>query len=201
MDPTASPTAINVTLRVVGIQYHEPVTITVPNPTIKDLMEAARAKDDGRHFQYMTSLDGSLHSVSAVLPTAKASISSGIVYQPGLYALADDVGTNGQTSIKTWQWYVVRKENPDDKVGQQVNQPDGHVELFSLPKTEVGPPPQYRFLQDGDLVIWRLVVVAMKPTVALGQSSNASKVERLPTFVADPINDPVKPQPKEAQGA
>lgn len=199
MAPTTSP--ITVTLRVVGIQYHVPITITASNPTIKDLMEAARAQNDGRHLQFTTSLDGSLHSVSAVLPTATKSISSGILYQPGLYALADDVGTNGQTSIKTWQWYVVRKENPEDKIGEQINQPDMHIEVFSLPKTEVGPPPQYRFLQDGDLVIWRLVVVAVKPTVKLGQTSNASKIERLPTFVADPTNDPVKPKAEGAYGA
>lgn len=182
MEPQ-TPTSITVTLRVVGIQYQVDIEVMAANPTIRDLMEAARAKKDGRNFQYMTAPDGSLHSASAYLPTAKISISSGRLYDAGLYALADDVDAAGKTSVKTWQWYVIRN-------GQQVNQPDKHVEKFSLPNDQMGPPPQYRFLQDGDLVIWRLVVVAVMASVKAGQSSYDSKVGRLTNSRADLSNAP-----------
>ena len=148
--------SITVTLRVVGIQFAEKVPITAENPTIKDLMEAARGT--ARNFEYTTAPDGTLRRVSAILLAPKASISSGLVYQPGLYPLAD--GVAGENSITTWQWYVIRQDKTDDptQVGRQVNQPDGKTEAFSLRKDETDPQPPYRFLQDGDTVIWRLGV-------------------------------------------
>ena len=198
MASTLPPPSITVTLRVVGIQYQEDVKITVANPTIKDLMEAARASGSARNFQFSTSSDGTLHSASAILPAPRESISSGILYPAGLYALDDDVSVAGKTSVKTWQWYLIRKDNPSDineKIGRQVNQPDKNTEAFSLPADAPVPPAPkvpYRFLQNGDTVIWRLVVVAVKPVVKDGQSSFASKVEKLPNFGPDPGNEPGK---------
>jgi hypothetical protein len=186
--------SITVKLRVVGIQYHENVVITVDDPTIEDLMKAARDSGSPRKFQFTTAPDGTLHSASAILPVEQVSISSGKIYHPGLYSLDDDVDIDGKTSVKTWQWYLIRRDNPSDanEIGRQVNQPDMKTEAFTLPRNEKLPPPQYRFLQDGDEVIWRLVVVAAKPIVKAGQSAFMSKVEKLPNFVPDPGNEPVK---------
>lgn len=180
--------SITVTLRVVGLQFTEKVTITVDTPTIKDLMEAARGT--ARNFEYTTGPDGTLRLASAILLAPKASISSGMVYQPGLYSLAD--GEVGENSITTWQWYLIRRDKTDNpaKAGRQVNQPDEKTEAFSLPKDATSPKPAYRFLQDGDTVIWRLVVVAVKPIIKQNQTSFRNKVERLPNIVADAQYDP-----------
>lgn len=98
-------TPITVTLRVVGIQFKEEVTITVDNPTIKDLMEAARGT--ARNFEFTTAPDGSLRRASAILLTEKKSISSGVTYHPGLYSLGD-----GIASWRKLRYYVAVVRNP-----------------------------------------------------------------------------------------
>ncbi|MGL6073517.1 MAG: hypothetical protein ACRC8S_05065 [Fimbriiglobus sp.] len=150
---------MKVNLRVVGIQFHKDVTVTKPNPTIRDVMEAARGGPED--FNYITAPDGTLYQASAVLVKDTPSISSGRLFPAGLYELAD--GVNGDNSITTWQWYLVRG-------GVQINQPNGLVEPFSTTSPTI---------QDGDKIIWRLVVVATMPTIAGGSKSYDQKKSRL----------------------
>lgn len=176
------PTTITVRIRVVGIQYQEDVVIPVADPTIKptieDLMIAARDSGSDRQFNFESSPQG-LHTASAFLPARKQSMSSPQVYPSATYSLTDNVrlfdDITKQYSVTTWQWYVIRKDNPNDpkEIGRQINKPDSRTEAFDKPRNETLPAPQYRFLEDGDEVIWRLVVVAEKAT-----NINATLVSR-----------------------
>ena len=150
--------SISVKLRVVGIQFHTTVTIDKANPTIVDLLEAARANSSG--FNFVIAPDGTLHQASAIKPAGN-SISSGRSFPAGLYVLSD--GVAGDNSVTTWQWYLIRN-------GLQINLPNAHVEPFSTHSPT---------LENGDEVIWRLVVVATRPRIASAQSSFYNKTSRL----------------------
>jgi hypothetical protein len=150
--------AISVKLRVVGIQFHTAVSIDKKDPRIVDVMEAARASGSG--FNYVVAPDGTLHQASALRPAAK-SISSGRPYPAGLYVLAD--GVAGENSVTTWQWYHIRN-------GRQLNQPNEKVEPFSTSSP---------LIEDGDEIVWRLVVVATRPRISSSESSFDNKTSRL----------------------
>jgi hypothetical protein len=137
---------ITVTLRVVGIQFQKTVTVNATNPKIKDVMEAARGGPED--FNYITAPDGSLFQASArIVDPAFKSRSSNRPFPKGLYILAD--GVAGTNSVTTWQWYQVRK-------GVQLNQPNRKVEKFTTDSPTI---------EDGDEIIWRLVVVAVAPAI------------------------------------
>jgi hypothetical protein len=150
--------AISVKFRVVGIQFHTSVSIDKKDPKIVDVMEAARANGSG--FNYVVAPDGTLHQASAIRPAA-SSISSGIPYPAGLYVLAD--GVAGDDSVTTWQWYLIRN-------GRQLNQPNAKVEPFSTHSPTI---------EDGDELVWRLVVVATRPRIPSSVSSFNNKTSRL----------------------
>ena len=150
--------AISVKLRVVGIQFHTAVSIDRKDPKITDVMEAARANGSG--FNYVVAPDGTLHQASAIRPAAN-SISSGRPYPAGLYVLAD--GVAGENSVTTWQWYLIRN-------GRQLNQPNAKVEPFSTTSP---------LIEDGDEIVWRLVVVATRPRIPSSESSFDNKASRL----------------------
>lgn len=151
---------IEVTLRVVGIQFQKKVIVNVANPKIKDVLEAARGGDED--FNYVTAPDGTLYQASArVVKDGTESRSSGIRYQAGLYVLTD--GVADETSVTTWQWYQI------DKNGVQVNQPNKKVEPFLLQSPDI---------QNGDTIIWRLVTVATAPTIPNNTSSFKNKAEK-----------------------
>ena len=154
----SSMAAISVKLRVVGIQFHTAVSIDKKDPRIADVMEAARANGSG--FNYVMAPDGTLHQASAIRPAAN-SISSGNPYPAGLYVLAD--GVAGENSVTTWQWYLIRN-------GRQLNQPNAKVEPFSTHSP---------LIEDGDEIVWRLVVVATRPSIPSSESSFINKAARL----------------------
>jgi hypothetical protein len=151
--------SISVKLRVVGIQFHSIVTVDKVQPKIVDVLEAARTNGSG--FNYVVAPDGTLHQASAIRPAAP-SISSGRPYEAGLYVLSD--GVAGENSVTTWQWYLIRN-------GIQMNQPNSHVEPFSTTSPTI---------ENGDEVIWRLVVVATRPRIPASISAFANKTSRLP---------------------
>lgn len=171
--------SIKVHLRVVGIQFSTDVTLENLTPTIRDAMLAARGTS--RDFNFTSAPDGSLFHASALLIEPQASISSGRVYEPGLYSLSDSdvVGVN---TVTTWQWYLLRNQipsasHPDGKPMQvQVNQPNKHTEKFNLDSP---------ILQDGDTIIWRLVVVAAQATIRKEVSSFDNKAERTKVAIVD----------------
>ena len=152
--------SITVKLRVVGIQFHTAVTLEKQEPKIVDIMEGARLNGSG--FNYVVAPDGTLHQASALRPAAN-SISSGRPYPAGLYVLAD--GVAGENSVTTWQWYLIRN-------GRQWNQPNAKVEPFS----SFSP-----IIEDGDEIIWRLVVVATRPRISAAVTSFDNKALRLPS--------------------
>ncbi len=206
---------ITVYLRVVGIQFYQAIQVPARadgTANIRGLMEAAR-KQNNFDFDYSTAPDGTLYRASFILREGKHSVSSGLLYKPGLYELSDNVAS--ETSVTTWQYYVIRggeykgetpSGRPKIEGGTQINHPDGRVEPFSLEEetpeaiaaaaaaqakraeqTAAGESPtkaeQFGSpkLQDGDVIIWRLVVVAVKPTIRIGETNQKSKVDRLPT--------------------
>jgi hypothetical protein len=157
--PRVNP--IHIKFRVVGIRFSVNVHIDLentPNPTIKDVMEAARAYEN---FNFVIAPDGTLNQAS-VIKQAGTSISSGKAYPAGLYLLSDAVV--GENSVTTWQWYHIRG-------GTQINQPNATVEPYSL----MSP-----VLQHGDEIIWRLVVVATRPKIPANKKAYQNKVDRLP---------------------
>jgi hypothetical protein len=158
--------AITVTIRIVGIQFLANVVLNKENATIRDVLEAARGGE--RDFNFTSAPDGSLFQASALLLKPTASISSGRIYEPGLYSLADNdvVGTN---TVTTWQWYLIRD-------GKQVNQPNGVTEKFNLNSP---------IIQDNDTIIWRLVVVAAQATIRAQVSSFDNKAERTTVGIGD----------------
>jgi hypothetical protein len=163
--------AITVTLRVVGIQFNVDVVLEKANPSIREVMEAARGTP--RDFNFISAPDGSLFQASAKILVPSISISSGRSYQPGLYSLADNenVGTN---SITTWQWYLIRD-------GKQINQPNQRTEKFNL---------ESPVLQDKDTIIWRLVVVAAQASISAKISSFDNKAERTTVAATEAPVDP-----------
>lgn len=171
--------SIKVHLRVVGIQFNTEVKLENENPTIRDAMQAARGAP--RDFNFTSAPDGSLFQASALLLEPQESISSGRIYEPGLYSLSDSdvVGVN---TVTTWQWYLLRNQvppafHPDGKPMQvQVNQPNKHTEKFNLDSP---------ILQDGDTIIWRLVVVAAQATIRKEVSSFDNKAERTKVAIVD----------------
>ena len=152
---------MKIKLRVVGIQFSKDVTVDVKKPTIEDVMYAARG--GAEDFKFIKAPDGTLQTASAHISAGK-SISSGRKIAAGLYTLSD--GAVSGSSISTWQWYLVRD-------GKQVNVPNGKIERFS------DPLPAAYALQDGDTIIWRLVVVLVAPTLPSAASSYDSKVAML----------------------
>jgi hypothetical protein len=154
---------ITVHLRVVGIQFQTSVTIDKTDPKIVDVLEAAR--NNGSGFNYVVAPDGTLHQASALRPAGQ-SISSKRTFPAGLYVLSD--GVAGDNSITTWQWYLLRKTTSGFV---QQNVPNSHAEPFSK---------ESPILQDGDQIIWRLVVVALRPRIDASQKSYENKQSRLP---------------------
>ena len=152
--------AINVKVRIVGIQFRTSVTIDKTDPKIVDVMEAARQNGSG--FNFVVAPDGTLHQASAIRPAGNSE-SSDRPYPAGLYVLAD--GVAGENSVTTWQWYLIKKD------GRQQNQPNRIVEPFSTMSPTI---------EDGDEIIWRLVVVATRPRIPSSQSAFENKVSRLP---------------------
>ena len=138
---------MKVKLRVVGIQFSKDVTVEKKKPTIEDVMLAAGGGVED--FKFIKAPDGTLQTASAHIAAGK-SISSGRKIAAGLYSLTD--GAVSGSSISTWQWYLVRD-------GKQINIPNGKIERFS------DPLPAGYALQDGDTIIWRLVVVLVAPTM------------------------------------
>lgn len=173
---------VTITLRVVGIQFKADVKLDKANPNIRDVMEAARGTP--RDFNFTSAPDGTLFQASALLLTPTASISSGRMYEPGLYSLADNdvVGTN---TVTTWQWYLIRD-------GVQLNQPNGVTEKFNL----YSP-----ILQDKDTIIWRLVVVAAQATIRAAVSSFDAKAERTDVAAADGSAAAVAAKPGQTKTA
>lgn len=152
---------MKIKLRVVGIQFSKEVTIEKKKPTIEDVMLAAGGGPED--FKFIKAPDGTLQTASAHIRVGK-SISSGREYAAGLYSLTD--GAVSGNSVSTWQWYLVRD-------GKQVNQPNGKIERFS------DPLPAAYALQDGDMIIWRLVVVLVSPTLPKKGSSFDAKIASL----------------------
>ncbi len=161
---------IKVHLRVVGIQYQTTVEVSAADAKIKDVMEAARLQG---YFNYVTAPDDSLHQASAILPQDKKSISTNRVYPAGLYSLTD--GVVGENSLTTWQWYLIRN-------GVQVNQPNHIAEKFAVDS---------RILEDGDQIIWRLVVVATRPKIVASETAYDNKINRLPEVPSNPVSKTV----------
>ena len=155
-----------INLRVVGIQFQAAVEVQKENPSIRDVMEAARGTP--RDFNFISAPDGSLFQASAKVLEPAPSISSGRLYEPGLYSLADTdvVGTN---TVSTWQWYVIR-------AGVQINIPNGRVEKFNVDSP---------VLQEGDSIIWRLVGVAAQATLRAEVTSFDNKAERTTVGTVD----------------
>jgi len=152
---------MKVKLRVVGIQFSKDVTVEKKKPTIEDVMIAAGG--GAEDFKFIKAPDGTLQTASAHI-AAGTSKSSGNKIAAGLYSLTD--GAMSGTSISTWQWYLVRD-------GKQVNLPNGSIEKFSHPL-----PAEYA-LQDGDQIIWRLVVVLVAPTTPKKGSAFEAKAAML----------------------
>jgi hypothetical protein len=144
---------MKINLRVVGIQFSADVTVTKKDPTIEDVMLAAGGGTTD--FKFVKASDGTLRSASAHIPDKK-SASSGNPYKAGLYELVD--GPLTSNSVSTWQWYLVRG-------GKQLNTPDGKIDKFSKKL-----PPGLA-LQDGDQIVWRLVVVLTEATMPKGKSN------------------------------
>ncbi len=151
---------MKITLRVVGIQFQKTVEFEGVNPTIEDVMRAAGGGPE--QFTYIKAPDGTLQAVSAHIPEGH-SRSSGRKFAAGLYSLTD--GAISDNMVSTWQWYLVRD-------GRQVNVPNAEIERFSDPL-----PPEYA-LADGDLIVWRLVIVLMGPTVPKSGSAFQAKLAR-----------------------
>lgn len=152
---------MKIMLRVVGIQFLEEVNVTKPNPTIEDVMIAAGGGSSD--FKFIKAPDGTLHSVSAHIPAGKSK-SSGKHFPAGLYSLSD--GPLSGAAVSTWQWYLIRD-------GKQVNLPNAKIEKFSKPL-----PKEYA-MKDGDMVVWRLVVVLVGPTTPKTGSAFDAKVAKL----------------------
>lgn len=152
---------MKIKLRVVGIQFSKEVTIEKKKPTIEDVMLAAGGGPTD--FKFIKAPDGTLQTASAHIATGK-SISSGRKIEPGLYSLTD--GMVSGNSISTWQWYLMRD-------GKQVNIPNGKIERFS------DPLPAAYALQDGDMIVWRLVVVLVAPTSPKSGTAFDAKVALL----------------------
>jgi hypothetical protein len=148
-------------LRVVGIQFSKEVTLEIKKPTIEDVMLAAGGGPTD--FKFVKAPDGTLQTASAHIALGK-SISSGRKIEPGLYSLTD--GAVSGNSISTWQWYLIRD-------GKQINLPNHKIEKFS------DPLPKELALQDGDMVVWRLVVVLGGPTTPKTGSAFEAKVAML----------------------
>jgi hypothetical protein len=152
---------MKIKLRVVGIQFSKEVTVEKKKPTIEDVMVAAGGGSED--FKFVKSPDGTLHTVSAHIAKGK-SISSGTEFAAGLYELTD--GAVSGSSITTWQWYLIRD-------GKQINLPNGKIEKFSQPLTGAYA------LQEGDSIIWRLVVVLVAPTIPKTGTSYEAKAAML----------------------
>jgi hypothetical protein len=152
---------MKINLRVVGIQFQKEVTVDKKKPTIEDVMYAAGGGPED--FKFIKAPDGTLQTASAHIPKKK-SISSGREIAAGLYSLSD--GVVDGNSLSTWQWYLIRD-------GKQINAANGKIERFS------DPLPAAYALQDGDTIVWRLVIVLNSPTLPKSGTSFEAKVARL----------------------
>lgn len=173
--------SINVELRVTGIYFGSPlavknlqtITVTVPyNPTVKDVMDAAVAMfptsaiPEVKLFSYSFTpsfANNKLESVNRITiyynkPPLDPSKIQGGFFPPeaGLYVLDDELGTPYDKSL---QYYHYRKTTVDKKDALIQLNIKSHFKAFNT------PPDQP--IEDGDLIVWRLVVIENSPLRSL----------------------------------
>jgi hypothetical protein len=156
---------MSVKLRVVGILYNN--VVDVPGgSTVQEVLDAAVANPGPAAVFGYTSIPaspGSNGTLSVSAFYAKylnpvVSVTSGNVYEPGPYYLAES--SAGQQPLSIWQYYIF------DATGRVV----GPKSDYPVDPTNPGGGTIYYFdsvgatVPDGGSLVWRLVAIPTGPT-------------------------------------
>ncbi len=172
------PDIINVRLRIVGLYFNETVTINNKrNLTVRDVLDkyikenpdlsvpggleyirfplVRNGEDYVKTFNYHFGGDYNYDGDTPNVTVDNGTTIGNNRRDPGIYSLSEDLEDEFSTPNigLVWQYYVVA-DNGDGVVKSKTPPTRGF--------TPFGADPDYD-IEDGDVIIWRLVAIARKP--------------------------------------